>query len=107
EHLINTLAADNTHLREHLTLPPRVVIFAITRDHFEVHTSALDPNKLRPQLGDPVPSRRLLRERLITNLHAELIAPIQPLLRGRQLLYLIPHGPLHFVPFMALPAADG
>jgi CHAT domain-containing protein/predicted negative regulator of RcsB-dependent stress response len=107
ESLINQLPPENTRLREHLTLPPQTIIFAITRNQLEILRPRLDPNTLRPQLGDPDPSQRLLRDRLLTHMYAQLIAPAESLLRGRELLYLIPHGPLHYVPFMALRSADG
>jgi CHAT domain-containing protein len=107
ESLINQLPPENTRLREHMALPPQTLIFAITRDRFEVHRAQLDPNTLRPQPGDPSPGRRLLRERLLTRLYESLIAPVEHLLRGCELLYLIPHGPLHYVPFMALRPAGG
>ncbi|MEP7190833.1 MAG: CHAT domain-containing protein, partial [Roseiflexaceae bacterium] len=107
ESLINQLPPENTRLRAHLTLPPQTIIFAITRDRMEILRPQLDPNTLRPQPGDPDPSQRLLRDRLLTHLHAQLIAPAEALLGGRTLLYLIPHGPLHSVPFMALRSAAG
>jgi CHAT domain-containing protein/tetratricopeptide (TPR) repeat protein len=107
ESLINQLPPENTRLREHLALPPRTLIFAITRDSFEVHQATLDPNTLRPQPGDPSPGRRLLRERLLNHLYAGLLAPVAHLLHGRELLYLIPHGPLHYVPFAALRPSNG
>jgi CHAT domain-containing protein/tetratricopeptide (TPR) repeat protein len=107
ESLINKLPPENARLREHLTLPPQTLIFAVTPDRMAVLRPALDPNTLRPQPGDPGPGRRLLRERLLTHLHAQLIEPAAALLSGRKLLYLIPHGPLHYVPFMALRSAGG
>jgi CHAT domain-containing protein/tetratricopeptide (TPR) repeat protein len=107
ESLINQLPPESARLREHLALPPRTLIFAVTRDSFEVHQAALDPNTLRPQPGDPSPGRRLLRERLLNHLHASLVAPVAHLRRGRELLYLIPHGPLHHVPFASLGSAGG
>ena len=107
EHLINMLPRENARLREHLALPPHTLIFAVTRDRFEVHRAALEPNTLRPLPGDPGPGRRLLRARLLAHLYEHLIGPVRHLLGGRELLYLIPHGPLHYVPFMALRSADG
>jgi CHAT domain-containing protein/tetratricopeptide (TPR) repeat protein len=107
ESLISQIPPENARLREHLALPPRTLIFAITRDSFEVHQATLDPNTLRPQPGDPSPGRRLLRERLLNHLHAGLVAPVVHLLRGRELLYVVPHGPLHYVPFAALRPAGG
>lgn len=108
EHLINKLPPGNERLHAHLTQPPHVFLFAVTRERFEARQIALDPNTLRPLPNDPGPGRRLLmRGKLITLLHEKLIAPVQHLLRDHATLFLIPHGPLHYVPFMALQSADG
>lgn len=107
ERLITKLPPENTRLRDHLALPPHTLIFAITRDTIEVHDAPIDPNRLRPHEHDPVPGRRLLRGRQLAYLYESLIAPVEHLVRGRGLLYLIPHGPLHYVPFMALHTSGG
>jgi CHAT domain-containing protein/tetratricopeptide (TPR) repeat protein len=107
EALINKLPPENARLREHLALLPRVFGFAITRDSLELFEPKVDPNTLRPLPGDPGPGRRLLRDRLLTHLYDQLIAPVARLAEGRRLLYLVPHGPLHYVPFMALRSAAG
>ncbi len=107
EHLLNNLPPQNARLRGHMALPPIILIFAVTRDHVEVHRARLDPNKLRPLASDHSPGRHLLRERMLPLLYAELIGPVAHLLRGRRLLFLIPHGPLHYVPFLALRSAAG
>jgi len=52
EHMLNSIPESNTRLRQHLTLPPQVILFAITRDRCEVHRPALNPNSLRPPVGD-------------------------------------------------------
>jgi len=107
EHLLNSIPASNARLRQHLTLPPQIVLFAITHDHFAIHRLKLNPNHLRPPEGDRYPGRHLLHGRLPQNLYDQLVAPAADLLAGRELLYLIPHGPLHYVPFTALRSADG
>jgi CHAT domain-containing protein/tetratricopeptide (TPR) repeat protein len=107
ESLINMLPPENTRLREHLTLPPQVLVFAVTRDRLEIFRPETDPNTLRPQSLDPGPGKRMLRDRLLARLHTQLIEPLAELLPSRRLLYLIPHGPLHYVPFMALRSAEG
>lgn len=107
EHLINRLPAENTRLRAHLAPESRIVIFAVTRDTCDVHCAALDPNALRPPPGTMNPGRRLLHAHHLRLLYRSLIEPCAHLLRQRTLLYLIPHGPLHYVPFMALCADDG
>jgi CHAT domain-containing protein/tetratricopeptide (TPR) repeat protein len=37
----------------------------------------------------------------VESLYSELIAPLRPLLQGKHLI-IVPHGPLHFLPFHAL-----
>jgi CHAT domain-containing protein/tetratricopeptide (TPR) repeat protein len=105
EHIINSIPKTNQRLHEHLMLPPQVILFAITRDHFEVHIPPLNPNHLRPQIGDRYPGRHLLHGRLPQHLYERLIAPAAHLLADSVVLYLIPHGPLHYVPFTALRSA--
>jgi CHAT domain-containing protein/tetratricopeptide (TPR) repeat protein len=107
EALINKIPRENARLREHLALPPQVIGFAVTRDRVEVFYPTVEPNTLRPQPGDPGPGRRLLRDRLLVHLHDQLIAPLADELTGKTQLYIIPHGPLHYVPFMALRSATG
>jgi len=50
---------------------------------------------------------RLLRATLshLESLYSELIAPLRPFLQGRHLI-IVPHGPLHFLPFHALRNGD-
>lgn len=108
ENMLNRLPADNESLREHLMMPPHVLLIAVTHDRCEVHDVPLDPNTLRPLPLDPGPGRRLLlRSKLIALLYDRLIAPVASLIAGCDTLFLIPHGPLHYVPFMALRAASG
>src|SRR6185369_569659 len=107
EHMINSIPESNARLRQHLTLPPQVILFAITRDRCEVHRPALNPNSLRPPVGDRYPGRHLLHGRLPQHLYDRLIAPAAALLAGCRMLYLVPHGPLHYVPFTALRSASG
>ena len=44
ERLIHKLKETNPSLFDHMMLAPRIVIFAVTRDHFEVREARLDPN---------------------------------------------------------------
>jgi CHAT domain-containing protein len=44
-------------------------------------------------------------ENHLESLYAELVAPLRPLLQGNHLV-VVPHGPLHFLPFHALRQGD-
>lgn len=107
KHLLNKLPPENKRLREHMLLPPRIIIFAISRDHFSVHIADLDPNQLQPNPGDADPSSRFLDEALLGYLSERLLGPVADLLPFYRQLFLIPHGPLHYVPFQALRTPDG
>ena len=107
ESFIAKIPASNARLRQHLTQPAQTLIFAISRDSFDVFDAKENPNRLRPHRGDPVPTERLLEANLLPELYQHLIAPAEALIAQCQMLYLIPHGPLHYVPFMALHAPEG
>jgi CHAT domain-containing protein len=107
ENMINNLPKQNARLREYLTHPPQIFLFAVTRHHLEVHPIKLNPNHLQPKVGAQSPMRRFLRRRQLMSLYKSLIKPVESLLSQHELLYLVPHGPLHYVPWMALQAADG
>lgn len=107
DQLINKLAPQSAHLRQYLASPARVLIFVITQDQIALHDANLDPNTLRPQLDDPAPYQHFLKPRMLAILYDHLIAPVRDLLHGRRLLYLVPHGPLHYVPFNALCSKNG
>jgi len=107
EHFLSQLPLTNPGLREHLAAPPQVLIFAITRRQIKLHLAELDPNNLRTPIDEAGPSHQLLRERLLVYLHERLIAPVAELIQGRSMVYIVPHGPLHYVPFTALHSAEG
>jgi CHAT domain-containing protein/tetratricopeptide (TPR) repeat protein len=107
ENIVRKLPPESAHLREYLLLPPRVLLFIVTRDDLEVREVALDPNMLQPHAGARHSMRHLLRARQLAYLHERLIEPVQNWLNGCEFLYLIPHGPLHHVPWMALRSARG
>jgi tetratricopeptide (TPR) repeat protein len=87
--------------------PARTLILAVTRDGLQVHDASISPNDLRPRQLDSVVERHFLRPEIRRTLYDRLIGPVEHLLRGRRRLYLVPHGPLHYIPFQALVAPDG
>jgi CHAT domain-containing protein/tetratricopeptide (TPR) repeat protein len=93
--------------RRHRFPPSRCLILAVTSEEIQAHNTGLSPNDLLPRRLDSVIERHFLDPRMRAQLYQRLISPIERLLRGRQRVYLVPHGPLHYVPFQALVAADG
>ncbi|MBN1584735.1 MAG: CHAT domain-containing protein, partial [Anaerolineae bacterium] len=87
--------------------PARTLAFAVTYDHIQVVDTGLSPTDLLPRQLDSVVERHFLDTRIRRVLYDHLIAPVAPLLAGKRRLVLVPHGPLHYIPFQALPAADG
>ena len=96
------LDADTT-LVEYFVTDERTLAFVVTRDSFA--SVAIDAGRAAladavagfhgfASLGDPHPAE-------LQQLYAWLVAPIKPHLRT-PLLGIIPHGPLHYLPFAAL-----
>jgi len=85
----------------------RTLLFAVTADTFQAFDLNLSPNKLRPQRLQSVVERHFLQPQTRRILYDQLIGPVEPLLIGKRRLYLVPHGPLHYIPFQALLAPDG
>jgi len=106
-HFLEHIPPENRRLRDLLLPSPEIILFAITSDRLEVHRIAFDPNRLQPLAGDPNPGRQLLTARKLSWLYTQLLAPVEHLLAGKRTLHVIPHGPLHFVPFAALQLPSG
>lgn len=94
-------------VQRHRFPPAKTLVFAITRDEVQVRDAALFPNDLRPSQLDSAVERHFLGPQIRRTLYERLIAPVEELLQGKRRVYLVPHGPLHYIPFQALIAADG
>ncbi len=93
--------------QRHRLPPGKTLLFAVTRDQIEVWDLDLSPNDLTPRgLRGPT-ERHFLQPATRRGLYDRLIAPAASLLAGRRRIYIVPHGPLHYVPFQALIAPDG
>ncbi len=101
------IPATNTRLRDLVRPQPEILLFAITRNAAQVQRIAFDPNLLRPPAGDPTPGWHLVTHRKLRWMYDRLIAPVEGLLINRAVVHLIPHGPLHYVPFAALATPRG
>lgn len=98
---------ENTRLRRYLSATPLIMLFAITATGCTVYPIRFDPNLLLPTAEDPVPGWHLLTEAKLRWLYLALIEPVAALLKTTRQLHIIPHGPLHYVPFGALQQPDG
>lgn len=107
EHWLKQLPSQQTGLRSLLTHPPQTLLFAMDQTQLTVKSLPLDPNHLAPQPELRLPGRHLLNGRLPEFLYQQLIAPIAHLLVGRSVVTIVPHGPLHYLPFGALRDPDG
>lgn len=86
---------------------PKTLLFAITKDEITIHDLNLSPNALLSSNLEQSIEQLFLPEPMRKNLYKALIAPAAHLLQNKRRLYIIPHGPLHYVPFHALIAPDG
>lgn len=97
------------------SLPPRhrsategTVLFLVGAERIEAMVlKDFSPNSLRPGDLRTIVEGHLLAPELRRRLYQALVAPVEARLRGLRTLYILPHGPLHYVPFQALIAGDG
>ncbi|MFQ5420258.1 MAG: tetratricopeptide repeat protein, partial [Anaerolineae bacterium] len=102
--LLHAIPAHNP-LREHLVTPARTLLFVVGGDKTAVYTCPIDPNHLTmhsPRGHDP---ERLLQTAVLQHLHQSLVG-IAGAAAQAQRLFIVPHGPLHHVPFAALMEAN-
>lgn len=113
EHWLNKIPATNQALLRAALAPPATLLFVITREgiicrRLRDGAMDLDPNKLRPSAHSDDPVLDMLRtERAVDWLSQRLLAPVEQQLVGCRRICIIPHGPLHYIPFAALRRADG
>lgn len=100
----NRPGAERTH--RHRFPAAHTLLFAVTADSVSAHTLGLGPNELLPATLDSVVERHFLRPELRRALFERLLAPVAAGLRQASRLYIVPHGPLHYIPFLALLDAD-
>lgn len=96
------LKACDPQVRACLETPARLLLLAVTADETRAHDCALNPNVFQassPYLAD---GQRFLAPNLLRRVYRALIAPVADLVAGSQQTVIIPHGPLHQLPFAAL-----
>jgi CHAT domain-containing protein/tetratricopeptide (TPR) repeat protein len=104
---ISRILAANARLQDQLRVRKGILLFAITATSAHAYQINFDPNVLQPAANDPAPGWHLITEQKLSWLYRQLIAPIEPLLADCRVVHIIPHGPLHYVPFAALRKPNG
>lgn len=98
--LFSAIPREAAGLRACLITPPRTLLFAVSASGIQSYDCKLDPNALRsPQLQD---GRRFLAPRLLQRAFTGLLGPVADLIDRAGSLVVVPHGPLHQMPFAAL-----
>ena len=109
----------HTLLVEYFIARGEVLAFSVTREDIQVHRSLvtlsqlsrllsllhLNLHRLSPALlarGDPLDSEWANLQGLLGRLYAALILPLAGRLAPFERLIVVPHGPLHYLPFHAL-----
>ncbi len=94
-------------VQRHRFPPPHTLLFAVTHDQVTAHDTGLSPNDLLPRHLHAAAERHFLEPAIRRTLFDRLLGPIAHLLPDVLRLLIVPHGPLHYVPFQALTAPDG
>jgi CHAT domain-containing protein/tetratricopeptide (TPR) repeat protein len=105
--LLDRLPPEAAGLRACLAVPAQLIGFALTREHMSMYTCAIDPNLLHSSSPRKADGRRFLQPIILRQLYDTLVAPISELLSADRRLAIVPHGPLHHIPFAALCDAQG
>jgi CHAT domain-containing protein len=87
--------------------PPRLLLMALTNERLEIYECPINPNSFQASSAFMVDGRRFLSPRLLRRYYDVLIGPVVHLLGWAERIVIVPHGPLHHVPFVALTNAEG
>ena len=94
--LLRAIPANNP-LREHILTPAKTICFAITSTAVQLQECTIDPNLFATNSPRGFDATRFLKTAVLQRLHNDLIGSIRD-----AHFVVIPHGPLHRVPFTAL-----
>jgi CHAT domain-containing protein/tetratricopeptide (TPR) repeat protein len=105
--LLDAIPPAAAGLRACLTVAPRLLWFAAGARELRAGDCGIDPNLLQPSGAHQADGQRFLRSPVVLRrLYDALVAPAADLLAQTQALVIVPHGPLHQLPFAALLDAD-
>jgi CHAT domain-containing protein/tetratricopeptide (TPR) repeat protein len=105
--LLDAIPASAAGLRACLATPARLLLLALTRDSLQAHVCPLDPNMLQASSPYQADGRRFLSPGVLRRGYSALAAPVAELLAQATRVTIVPHGPLHQLPFAALLDPSG
>jgi CHAT domain-containing protein/tetratricopeptide (TPR) repeat protein len=94
-------------LRDLLVTPAELWVFAVTADGVHAMSCPINPNALHGSGPLAADGRRFLQPAVLRRLYAALIEPVAGLLAAAAHAVIVPHGPLHHIPFAALLDQSG
>ena len=104
--LLRAIPASNP-LRDHILTPAKTLLFVVTSTQISLHHCPLDPNVFATSSPRGFDAKRFLKTAVLHRLHTALLTPFtdnrSP---DTDHLVILPHGPLHRVPFTALVAQN-
>ncbi|MDZ4718998.1 MAG: CHAT domain-containing tetratricopeptide repeat protein [Roseiflexaceae bacterium] len=104
---LSRILSANARLQDQLRVRKGILVFAITANSAQAFQINFDPNLLQPAPHDPAPGWHLITEQKLSWLYRQLITPVETLISDCRIVHIIPHGPLHYVPFAALRTRNG
>lgn len=94
--LLRAIPADNP-LQAHVLTPPQTILFVLTAERVAAQICPLDPNRFATHSPRGFSAERFLKTAVLQKLKDSLLPPIEA-----DHLVIMPHGPLHRVPFTAV-----
>ncbi|MDQ2999195.1 MAG: tetratricopeptide repeat protein, partial [Chloroflexota bacterium] len=108
DHWLTRIPQHNARLRDAVVPARKIILFAITHDWHDAYEIKVDPNTLYPSRHSEDPVLDMLRiDGVARWLYDRLLVPVEHVLSKCRQIYVIPHGPLHYIPFTALRRPDG
>ena len=105
--LLDAIPPEAAGLRACLATPSLLLLLAVRRDGLRAHTCPFDPNALQASSPYLTDGQRFLHPAILRRIYDALIAPVADLIAEASQVVIVPHGPLHQLPFAALLDAAG
>ena len=96
--LSEQVARTGKQTERHRAIEEKTLLFVITSKQFDFHEIDVSPNEL-PSTGF---LKQFKKSAFQERLYQSLLKPVEDVLQHKKRLYLIPHGPLHKIPFQPL-----